>query len=160
MPGTPPLADDVVARIRELAAKGLSRNAIARELGISNYSVSKYAGVGFDRSATAAATQAKQVDNKARRASIAERLMAQAERTLTRLEGDTYTYRVKVADSTFVVTDSQPNSEDERNHVTGIAALMQTVARLEALDADAGAAAGRSMLRALGEALGVSGPET
>lgn len=156
-----PITPAQIAQIKELAGTGLSRAAIAREMGISPSTVGKFSPEGsFDRQGTAQASAAKQIDNRARRAALVDRMMAQAERTLSRLEADTYTYRVKVADSTFVVTDEQPNSEDERNHLTGLAAVMSTVARLEAIDTDTGAAAAKSMLTALGEALGVTSPDS
>lgn len=161
MATTKPLSEAVKARIKELAAAGWSRNAIARELGISNGSVTRHAPKdAFDRQPTAAATQAKQADNRERRAVLVDLMLSQAERTLRRIQAPTYTHRVKVADSTFVVTDQQVDSEDERNHLTGVAALMASVARLEALDTDTGAQAARSMLKALGDALGVAGPDS
>lgn len=161
MSRTTPISDDAQAQIRALAGQGLSRNHIARTLGVSPSTVRKYAAdAAFDRQATAAATQAKQLDNRARRAEQVTRMLDLTDRILGRLEGATYTTRIKVADSSFVVTDDQIPSEDERNHVSSLTNLATTIARLETIDADAGAAGAVSMLKQLGDALGVSGPTT
>ncbi|WP_417216413.1 helix-turn-helix domain-containing protein [Arthrobacter sp.] len=69
MPLTPEQRDQIV----ELAQQGHSRNHIARTVGCSGTTVRKYAtaaGYTFDREATAAATQAKQIDQRARRTEI------------------------------------------------------------------------------------------
>lgn len=161
MPNTTPISEDTKRQIMEMIGQGLSRAAIGRALGISASTVGRYAPEGsFDRTATAAAVQARQIDNKARRQEQVDRLLALNERILTRLEQPTYTHRVKVADATFVVTDEQVSSEDERNHVQSLTAVLNTVAKLEAIDSDSGVAAARSMLSALGDAIGVSSPLT
>ncbi|WP_221761289.1 helix-turn-helix domain-containing protein [Kibdelosporangium aridum] len=57
-------------RVRELHAEGKTRNDIARAIGRSPSTVTGIArklGLTFDRSATAAATHARQIDNRARR---------------------------------------------------------------------------------------------
>lgn len=70
-----PLTDADRRRVAKLHAKGLNRNAIAREIGRAQSTVSKIArelGLSFDRSRTTAATQARQVDAKHRRAELAD----------------------------------------------------------------------------------------
>jgi hypothetical protein len=74
-------------RIKALMARGLSCNAIARELGRGPATISRHAaamGLSFDRSATREAVSARVIDLKDRRAAgavaqaeIAERLQAQ-----------------------------------------------------------------------------------
>jgi hypothetical protein len=69
MPRGVPLDPELVERIRQLADSGMSRDGIARELGVSRWSVDKYSPPGsFNRAATAAAVKAHQVDCAARRA--------------------------------------------------------------------------------------------
>jgi hypothetical protein len=64
-----PLDPELVKRIRELADSGTSRDGIARKLGVSRWSVDKYAPPGsFDRAATAEAVRTQQIDAAARRA--------------------------------------------------------------------------------------------
>ncbi|WP_067470135.1 helix-turn-helix domain-containing protein [Actinomadura macra] len=69
-----PLDDEDRRRVADLHARGLSRNAIAREIGRSMSTVSKLAkeaGLTFDRRRTAMATAARQEDAKARRVELA-----------------------------------------------------------------------------------------
>ncbi|MCI2424110.1 helix-turn-helix domain-containing protein [Saccharopolyspora sp. K220] len=81
--------------MRELHAQGKTRNDIAREIGRSPSTVSRLAhaaGLSFDRSKTAAATQAKQRDNAARRADLVRRLYGRGEANLGRLEAPRYKF--------------------------------------------------------------------
>jgi transposase-like protein len=78
--GRRPVDSKVKARVRKLARGGMSRNAIAREVGISPSTVSTICAeahppITFDRSAIAAATEAKVKDAKARRAELSEGLL-------------------------------------------------------------------------------------
>lgn len=74
--GRRPVGSKVVKRIQELAAEGMTRNAIARELGISPSTVSRHVPPGtFDRSSTMAATEAVVADAKTRRAGISTGLL-------------------------------------------------------------------------------------
>lgn len=73
--------DAIVAFIRE--HPGVSRNAVAREFGVSPSTVTKYAkAVGadeaFDRSRTETATRARQADLADRAVSLADRLIEKA----------------------------------------------------------------------------------
>lgn len=81
--GAPPLSEHTQARIRKLARDGMSRNAIAREVGVSAASVSKVCSratppILFNRARTAAATEARVIDIKADRARLAERVLSKA----------------------------------------------------------------------------------
>lgn len=76
-----PVEAAVRARAIELIGQGMARNAIARELRISPSSVTGIAreeNLSFDRSASAAATAARQSDLKARRIELIEELMSKA----------------------------------------------------------------------------------
>jgi|GEM_PF-5238376 len=66
-------------RIVQLASQGMSRNAIARETGLSGTTVKKYAnaaGYNFDRSKTKKATEAAAIDNAATREAIVAKILA------------------------------------------------------------------------------------
>ena len=81
--GHAPITPNDRADFRVLHSRGLSRNAIAAELGRSPATVTKLArdaGVTFDRSATAAATAAKQADNRALRAELERGLLEDVRR--------------------------------------------------------------------------------
>jgi len=80
------------AAVAELHAKGLGRNDIARQSGISEGTVGNIArdlGLTFDRAAVCApATEAKRQDNAALRAQLIDRLYREANRKLTQLESE------------------------------------------------------------------------
>jgi hypothetical protein len=72
----PPVDDKTRARVRKLAREGMSRNAIARETDVTQWTVSRICAearppITFDRSRIKTATEAKVVDAKARRAVLA-----------------------------------------------------------------------------------------
>lgn len=74
----PNLTADEQTRIRELHAAGTSRNDIARDLGRSGRTISRWCAgqvppLAFDRTQIAAATEARKVDLAARRADALER---------------------------------------------------------------------------------------
>ncbi|MGF3057111.1 helix-turn-helix domain-containing protein [Microbacterium sp. YY-01] len=74
-----PVDPETRTRIVELAEQGMARNAIAREVGVSASTVTKYAkraGIAFDRSKTAEATRAREIDNAATRAEIAAGMLS------------------------------------------------------------------------------------
>lgn len=80
----PPLDPQLRAAIAEAIKAGGKRNEIAREHGVSPSTVSKIArddGLtsAFDRTQTKNATEAARADNAARRAQLAEKLIALAE---------------------------------------------------------------------------------
>lgn len=83
MGATVPVSDAERDRIKILHARGESAGAIAKQLGRSQSTITrqcKAMGLSFDRSATAEAVQAHVVDAKARRASLSEAFLANAER--------------------------------------------------------------------------------
>lgn len=148
-------------QIRALHAKGLSRNAIAKEVGLSTGSVTKVCrelSLSFDRSSTYLAVQARQIDLKDRRQTIVQQLYDRAQANIDRLNGDGYKHRVQLANDSFVVVDDAPPSPDERNHASSINSYLSAAARLEAVDTDAASTSARSMLTKLGEALGITPP--
>ncbi|MEU9183357.1 helix-turn-helix domain-containing protein [Streptomyces sp. NPDC048484] len=77
-----PIPDEVRGEVLRLAREGMARNEIARLTGVSTASVSRICqgeeGL-FDRSRTAAATQARVIDLKAARLSAATGLLGDVE---------------------------------------------------------------------------------
>ncbi|BFM23499.1 hypothetical protein [Microbacterium sp. che218] len=82
MPVSEPLSQAQRDRIVALGREGVPRNRIAREVGVSVGSVSKYskaAGVSFDRRKTRAATAAAKVDSEVRRQALGADLLTDLE---------------------------------------------------------------------------------
>jgi hypothetical protein len=89
MPVHPPISDEKQARIVELARADVPRNKIARDVGVSVATVTKYAaaaGVSFDRAATREATAAAQADAALQHERLLARVRAGVAKTLTQLE--------------------------------------------------------------------------
>ncbi|WP_067483798.1 helix-turn-helix domain-containing protein [Actinomadura hibisca] len=150
-----PLTPDEHDRIRALHAEGLSRNAIARELGRSMAAVSAAAermGLEFDRARTRAATKAKQIDAKAKRAQLSLDLLNDGERLRTRLWEPTEVV-VSTPKGPVRVTLPLPPARDARDIMAAVHTAIRGHADLERLDSDSGADAAKSMLGQLGEAL-------
>lgn len=154
-----PLTDSDRARVHELHAQGKTRNQIAAEIGRSPSTVSKIArglGLSFDRSATAAATTAKQRDNRARRVDLVARLYQRAEHTLDRLEADRYKFTATTVNGIETRVLNHVPAQDERHLSSSISTNLATAAKLEAVDADGQAEVARSMLGKLADALGIT----
>jgi hypothetical protein len=83
-----PLSDEKRERGIDLIRQGMGRNAVAREIGVSSQTVSalaKKAGLSFDRTATAQATEARKVDAKARRLALGNALLGDLEEVRLRI---------------------------------------------------------------------------
>lgn len=146
------------ARVKALHEAGRNLTQISRELGVSLDTVRRVSaleGLTYDRTMIAAAIQAKQVDNRARRAAITDRLYGLAEAQITRLEAGQYEHRISAGPNSFVVTDTVPNADEVRNHTQAIYSAIAAAKQLESIDVDPGAAAARSTLAAIGQALGI-----
>lgn len=158
MPRGIPVDPKTYARIPALHAKGVSRNQIAKTLGISTPSVSKWCaehGLLFDRSASELAVRAAVIDRAARRGLIIDRLYARSEKQLDRLDSaDGYSYRIVNAVGSETVTDTAASSADEKNHAAAINMYLTNALKLEAVDGDSSSDA-KSMLADLGRALGI-----
>lgn len=142
----------VKRKVVKLHGEGKSRNAIARELGIAFATVTKIcqaAGLTFDRTATKAAVEARQIDNRARRVALIDRAYTRAEHLYARLEAPTYTYRVVYKDDTQVVTDDEPPATDERSLGSAIAGHLFAAGKLEQVDAGENTTATVSLLDTL-----------
>lgn len=144
------------ARVRDLHTQGLSRNAIARELGRPWSTITKIAvdeGLSFDRTATAKAVEARQVDMAAQRAQLAQDLLDDAQRLRERAWTR---YKVVVAgrDGADIVDLELPPAQDVRAFYGAIGAAVNGHKTATALDANSNGVDGaRSMLGKLSQAL-------
>jgi len=120
-----PLSETERARILELHGEGVTRNAIAREVGRSPGTVStvvRDAGLSFERGAeVAAATVAKAMDNAARRARLEELLLEDALRLREQLWQPTLVYNFGGKDNTY------EEHQLDRPDFGGQNAIMRTV---------------------------------
>ncbi|MFJ6935701.1 helix-turn-helix domain-containing protein [Streptomyces sp. NPDC101132] len=154
--GARPVTDQTKADVRRLHAEGLSRNAIARQLERSPRTVSvicEELGLSFDRTATAAATQAAAVDARARRTQIMERLYDQAEKILARLERQDHRVREVSFGKVVTYQVEELPAQDVRNLMVAVSTATTQAAKLEALNSDNGVADAKSMLGQLAAGL-------
>lgn len=142
-----PDAAQIRARMAELADRGLSRNAMAREIGCSPSTISKHAqalGLSFDRTATAAATAAKTVDLATRRTALVEKMMLVAEEGIDEIRRG----RVDVVQITptgkIVKTTRGVDHADRRNALTSAGIAVDKATKL--LDRDSGVESASSTL--------------
>lgn len=135
--GRRPVDPETRARIEALAAEGMARNAIARELGISSSTVTKYAPAGsFDRSASRAAVEARQWDARAARTALSEQVLVEARRLIelttkpheiTHWDRDGILHRAEI---------ERPTSGDVRNYAVAAAVLIDKHVALVRVDSD------------------------
>lgn len=138
-------------RLRELHARELSVRAIADELDVSKSLVSRKAqdlGLAFDRSRTAAATQAVAADNKARRALLAARFLDEAQAALDRIT-QPYVMTLGSKDGPMSITLDEPDAGAHRNFITAAAVAADKHIALEKVDADGVGEVAKSMLEKL-----------
>ncbi|GGM65104.1 hypothetical protein GCM10012275_39560 [Longimycelium tulufanense] len=153
-----PITDADRERVRVLHAEGKSRNEIARQIGRSVSTVTGIAralGLSFDRSKTAAATAARQIDNRARRAELVARLYGRAEQVLARLDAPTYTFTATTVHGIETTRLDHVPAPDEKALASAVSSHLSAAARLEQIDADKGSENAKSMLGGLAVALGI-----
>lgn len=83
-----PMNPETRAQARSLFDRGLSRNAIARELDLDPATITRWArseGIEFDRAAVGTANRAHRVDLAASRLRLAEQMMANGHESLAML---------------------------------------------------------------------------
>jgi helix-turn-helix protein len=156
-----PITDADRERVRELHAQGKTRNDIAKTIGRSPSTVSKIAralGLSFDRTKTAAATAAKQQDNRARRADLVGRLYGRSEAILDRVEAPTYTFTAPTVHGIETKVLDHVPAPDEKALAASVSSHLTSAAKLEAVDADRGTEAAKSMLGGLAAAFGLHTP--
>lgn len=132
------LSDATIARIRELAASGVSRNDIARQLGVSPGSVTKYAPAGsFDRAEVLAATKARQADMAKRRAQLADDLLDDARRMREQLWQPALVFNFGGKDNTYEEHHlPEQSTEGKRTLMQAITAAVNAHTRLVDHDGD------------------------
>lgn len=161
-----PVTDEDREGVRRLAAQGLGRNAIARELKRSPRTISVIAAqldppVLFDRTMTAVATEARIMDGKARRAAIVERLYARTERLLDQLEGaEEGVFKFTTGTGQGIETETLDHvpGQEEKALAGAITQYTNQAVKLEALDAGSGHDEDRGILAGIAKALGWQTP--
>lgn len=141
--GKQPIDSKTRARVRRLAREGKhSRNAIAKLVGISTASVTKICAeskppITFDRAATAAATEARGVDLKAKRAEISQLAVAEVERLFGLLTAphEVVHWDTKTGWMSRDTID-RPTSGDVKNYATAIGILVDKHLVLVKTDSD------------------------
>lgn len=157
-----PWTDADTAELQSRHAAGESLTSIAKAIGRTNGTVGARAarlGLDWDRSKVAAANDARRITLADRRTRIIERLYQRAETNLDRLTAPEFRTVMK---ATFgeekVRTIDVVPPQDEKALVQSIGTVLSSAARLEAVDTGSTDAV-RSVLSALGEALGVQTPD-
>ncbi|RLK13314.1 hypothetical protein DER29_4332 [Micromonospora sp. M71_S20] len=145
-------------RVRELHAQGLGRNAIAREIGRGERTVSRLAaeqGLSFDRKgATAKATEAKKADGAARRAQLQLDALEAAHKLMGQMFQPALVYNFGGKENDYNSTTlEEPPFADKRNIATAIQALAATALKLAEYDKATGNESEKSMLTDLRQAL-------
>ena len=161
MPHRNPVTDTDRQRILQLHAEGVSRNDIHRQTGRALGTVSRVvaaAGLSFERAPEiAAATEAKRVDNAAKRAEAIGRLYAASGRLFDRLEAAEFTTvgysREGNAIRTELGRDEAPPADVRHLSATAVN-MLQAAARLEEIDKTGrGAEVGKSIVAGFFDAL-------
>jgi IS30 family transposase len=151
-----PITEAEQQQIRKLHAAGLGRNDIAKSLGRSQGTISKWCsrlGLEFCRLATQAATAAKVTDAKARRAALAEALLDDIER-LRHRAWSKYTIVGNSIDGPVKHTLDLPPLREVSDAYKAVETCARQHLAIAKHDSDTGVDEGKSMLAALGTALG------
>lgn len=155
--GAEPITEADRAKFAELHSRGLGRNAIAAELGRSPSTVTKLAraaGVTFDRAATAAATAAKQADNRALRAELERGLLLDAQRMRAALFAPVTVYAFGGKDNDYNEHElAELDVKGKRELTAALGQCITSSLALAKVDQDAGVDHARSVLGQLGDAL-------
>jgi len=136
--GTPIGPEDHDA-VRRLHAEGKSRNAIAREIGRSGHTVSKIAaqlGLSFERGEMIrAATEARIIDGRARRAALALALLEDAERLRQQLFAPMTAFNFGGKDNTYEEHEiPEPTLRDKRDLMNAVGIAIDRSVKLDAYD--------------------------
>lgn len=152
--------EEIIGWIRE----GLSRNEIAKRAGRSGSTISgiaKAEGLEFgNRTQVAAATQARQVDLRARRAEVMAILLEDAMRLRAQMWQPCTLHAFGGKDNSHNSVDlPEPVFADKLKLMQATASALGRHIDLATHDAEVGADNAKSLLTELGRALGVHGPE-
>ncbi|GIJ10743.1 helix-turn-helix domain-containing protein [Micromonospora andamanensis] len=156
-----PVGPDDHELVRELHAQHLSRNEIARRIGRSGRTVSRIAdhlGLTFERGdLVKAATEARKIDARAKRAALANALLDDAERMRRQLwQPADY---VDHGGKEFIRVDwttPEPTFADKTKIMQAVGIAVDRAVKLDEYDADPGIDAAKSMLGALARGLGAA----
>lgn len=155
--GHPPVTQAERDRIVELHGQGLSRNAIAKEIGRGGRTVSRIAdelGLTFERTRTAAATAAKKADGAARRAHLQVEALDAAAKLFEQMFAPTKVYNFGGKENDYNEREHpEPPFRDKRDIATAIKALADTALKLAEYDKATGNEDEKSMLSDLRVAL-------
>jgi hypothetical protein len=147
-----PVTDADRARAAELHAQGLSRNAIATDLGRSGRTISRICvehdpPLTFERTRTAAATAAKKADGAARRAQLQLEALDSAARLMGQMFSPTKVYNFGGKENDYNEREHpEPPFRDKRDIATAIQALANTALKLAEYDKATGNDDEKSML--------------
>lgn len=145
-----PVTEEDHRRVRELHAQGLTRNAIGETIGRSGRTVSRIAaelGLTFDRSRTAAATEAKKADAAERRAALQLDALAGAQKLIGQMFAESKIYNFGGKENDYNErTVPEPPFRDKRDIATAISQLTATALKLAEYDKATGAEDEKSML--------------
>ena len=149
------LSDEERRRILHLHGLGESRNAIARAVDRSPGVVSKIvkaAGLAFERGAeVAAATEAKRMDNKAKRARLQELLLDDALKLREQLWEPAWLYNFNKDGAFSQERIEQPDFAGQNAIMRTVGVAIDKAARLSEADAGSNADHARSVISQLGQ---------
>jgi len=152
-----PLTEADFDRIRELHAAGASRNDIARDLGRSAATISKWCGrlgLAFDRTSTQAATAAKVQDAKAKRAELMQGLLDDAQRLREQLFAPAVVFSFGGKDNSYESRRvPEPPARDKRDLMASINQALMASLRLDEHDRGSDVDDAKAMVDELYEAL-------
>lgn len=145
-------------RIIALHGEGKTRNAIAKEAGVSGDTVTKVvraAGLTFDRTMTLQATEAKKADAAKLRAQLELDLLDDARRLREQLWQPAKAFNFGGKDNTYNETElAEPVFADKLKLVQAATSAINTALRIEAARGEGGVAAARSLVADLAEFFG------
>lgn len=133
-----PWTDEDTARLTELHAASMSLHAIAKDMGRSKATISKYAdleGLSFGRAKTAKAAEAVHVDNRSRRVALEERWLRIVDSELDTLDQEARVYSFGGADNRYAEEWlDRPPPSDRRTIIAGAAAAQAAANKLHAMN--------------------------
>lgn len=152
------LTDQQRQAILDLHAASRGRNEIARQLKIGAATVTavvQAAGLNFERSAeTVAATEAKRLDARARRAIIAEQLLLDVQRLQGLMWTPAKIFNFGGKENTYAERDvSEPPIRDKRDLMHSISMGLTAAIRLDEYDSGTGLPAALSLLERIADGL-------
>jgi hypothetical protein len=158
MPDRRPVTDHDRDQVRALHAQGLSRNEIARQIQRSGKTVSRLAseqGLTFERGEEIrAATEARKVDARARRAALALALLDDAERMRRQLFAPHLAFNFGGKDNTYEEHPlPEPPPRDKRDLMQAIGTAIDRSVKLDEYDSGANLGQVVSLLETIGRGL-------